>query len=197
MNKAQRNKLYKRFQLNPKTAKPGDLLAKAKKFKKFPMANAQSTRMTARAQTGIRLQKPLNSYAQSDYLGDIKPSNIGLRNSPTLKKSKKKWTEKRDDTYDRKHGIKENSKTDKALDAKRGLKHKTMCKRCGKSHLGKHKTHKKNWIQNAIKKPGALHRQLGVKQGQKIPTSKLRAAAKRGGTLGRRARLAETLKGFH
>lgn len=59
-----------------------------------------------------------------------------------------------------------------------------------------HKKHK-NWIAGAIKKPGALHRQLGVKQGEKIPASKLAKAAKKGGKLGKRARLAETLKGLH
>ena len=53
------------------------------------------------------------------------------------------------------------------------------------------------WIAGAIKHPGALHKQLGVPQGQKIPAKKLAAAAGKGGTLGRRARLAETLKGFH
>jgi len=52
------------------------------------------------------------------------------------------------------------------------------------------------WIAGAIKHPGALHRQLGVPQGKKIPAGKLAKAAKAGGTLGRRARLAETLKGF-
>src|SRR5215510_9484721 len=50
------------------------------------------------------------------------------------------------------------------------------------------------WISKAISKPGALHRQLGVPQGQKIPAKKLSAAASKGGTLGKRARLAETLK---
>ncbi len=55
---------------------------------------------------------------------------------------------------------------------------------------------KKNWIAGAIGKPGALHRQLGVPQGQTIPAGKLAAAAKAGGTLGRRARLAQTLKGL-
>ena len=55
----------------------------------------------------------------------------------------------------------------------------------------------KNWIAGAIKHPGALHKQLGVPQGQKIPAKKLAAAASKGGTLGKRARLAETLKGFH
>jgi hypothetical protein len=54
----------------------------------------------------------------------------------------------------------------------------------------------KNFIQGAIKHPGALHRELHVPQGKKIPEGKLRAAAKKGGTLGRRARFAETLKGL-
>ena len=55
---------------------------------------------------------------------------------------------------------------------------------------------KKKWIQNAIKpgKKGALHKQLGVPQGQKIPADKLAAAAKKGGKVGQRARLAMTLK---
>ncbi|HEV2170160.1 MAG TPA: hypothetical protein VGR40_04390 [Candidatus Binatus sp.] len=56
---------------------------------------------------------------------------------------------------------------------------------------------KKNWIAGAIKHPGALHKQLGVPQGQKIPAKKLAKAAKAGGTLGRRAKLAETLKKLH
>jgi hypothetical protein len=50
------------------------------------------------------------------------------------------------------------------------------------------------WIQKAIKKPGALRKALGVKQGQTIPVSKLKAASKKGGKLGQRARLAMTLK---
>ena len=49
------------------------------------------------------------------------------------------------------------------------------------------------WIQKAIKKPGALRQQLGVPEGEKIPKSKLDAAAKEGGKLGQRARLAKTL----
>jgi len=50
-----------------------------------------------------------------------------------------------------------------------------------------------NWIQGAIKKPGALREQLGVKKGETIPKAKLAAAAKKGGKLGQRARLAITL----
>lgn len=53
-----------------------------------------------------------------------------------------------------------------------------------------------NWIKGAIKKPGALHRELGVPMGKKIPAGKLAKAAKAGGKLGQRARLAKTLKGM-
>ena len=49
------------------------------------------------------------------------------------------------------------------------------------------------WIQGAIEKPGALRKSLGVKKGEKIPAKKLAAAAEKGGKLGKRARLAETL----
>ena len=52
------------------------------------------------------------------------------------------------------------------------------------------------WIQEAVKHPGALHRQLGVPAGEKIPAKKLAAAAKKSGKIGQRARLAETLKGL-
>jgi hypothetical protein len=55
-------------------------------------------------------------------------------------------------------------------------------------------TEKDKWIQKAIKKPGALRRTLGIKKGETIPASKLKAAAKKGGKLGQRARLAITLK---
>jgi hypothetical protein len=53
------------------------------------------------------------------------------------------------------------------------------------------------WIQGAIKHPGALHRELGVPEGKKIPAKKLAKAEHAGGKLGQRARLAETLKGLH
>ena len=52
----------------------------------------------------------------------------------------------------------------------------------------------KDWIQKAIKKKGALRKELGVKKGDKIPASKLKAAAKKKGKIGQRARLAITLK---
>lgn len=54
-----------------------------------------------------------------------------------------------------------------------------------------------NWIKGAIKHPGALHSELGVSQGQKIPQDKLRAAEKsKNPTERKRARLAEELESF-
>ena len=48
----------------------------------------------------------------------------------------------------------------------------------------------------SYQKPGSLRRSLGVKKGKDIPAGKLKAAAKKGGKLGQRARLAITLKGM-
>lgn len=52
---------------------------------------------------------------------------------------------------------------------------------------------KKKWIKEAIKKPGALRKAMGVKEGENIPKGKLKAAAKKPGKMGQRARLAMTL----
>lgn len=54
----------------------------------------------------------------------------------------------------------------------------------------------KNWIAGAIKHPGALREKLGAKKGENIPAGKLAKAAKAPGTLGKQARLAQTLKGL-
>jgi hypothetical protein len=52
----------------------------------------------------------------------------------------------------------------------------------------------KKWISKAIKKPGALRKEMGVKKGATIPAGKLNKAAQAPGLLGKRARLAKTLK---
>jgi len=57
--------------------------------------------------------------------------------------------------------------------------------------------HHQNFIAGAIKKPGQLHRDLGVPQGQKIPAAKLEAAAHKPGKVGQRARFAKELRGFN
>ena len=55
----------------------------------------------------------------------------------------------------------------------------------------------KNWIAGATKNKGALHRNLGVPAGEKIPKKKLAAAAKKSGKVGKEARVDETLEGMH
>ena len=57
------------------------------------------------------------------------------------------------------------------------------------------KSKSKNWMAGAVKHPGALHRQLGIPAGQKIPAAKLAAAAHSDNpTLKRRAVLAQTFR---
>jgi hypothetical protein len=57
---------------------------------------------------------------------------------------------------------------------------------------------KDKWIQEAIKKPGALRETLHVKKGEKIPSAKLKKAEhSKNPTTAKRARLAETLKSMH
>jgi len=56
---------------------------------------------------------------------------------------------------------------------------------------------KKNWIQSAIKLPGALRKTLGAKKGEDIPVSKLKKAAAGKGVskkTEKRAELAVTLR---
>ncbi len=54
------------------------------------------------------------------------------------------------------------------------------------------KPKKKNWMAKAFpeKTRGALHRDLGVPEDEKIGKERLRAAAKKKGRIGRRARAA-------
>lgn len=53
------------------------------------------------------------------------------------------------------------------------------------------------WIQDAHIKKGALHREMGIPESKKIPEGRLKKAEHAGGKLGKRARMAETLKGMH
>lgn len=56
----------------------------------------------------------------------------------------------------------------------------------------------KNFIQKMHMKKGALHKQLGVPVGKKIPEKKLvKAEHSKNPTERKRAILARTLKGFH
>jgi hypothetical protein len=57
---------------------------------------------------------------------------------------------------------------------------------------------KEKFIQEALppSSKGKLHKKLGIPQGEKIPAKKLNKAAKAGGTLGKEANLAKTLRGL-
>lgn len=51
----------------------------------------------------------------------------------------------------------------------------------------------KNFIKAAIRRPGALHRALGIPQGKRIPLADIENASHAPGRLGREARFAQTL----
>ena len=65
----------------------------------------------------------------------------------------------------------------------------------GGSTSKKKKSSNKNWIEGAVKRPGALRKKLGVKKGKKISAAQLNKAAKSSNpTTRRQANLAKTFK---
>jgi hypothetical protein len=60
-------------------------------------------------------------------------------------------------------------------------------------HIQRHNMSEK-WIQKATKNKGALHKKLGVRKGNKIPSAMLKEKEHAKGKLGKEVRLAETLK---
>jgi hypothetical protein len=65
----------------------------------------------------------------------------------------------------------------------------------GGSTSKKKKSSGKNWIQGAVKRPGALRKKLGVKKGKTITSAQLNKAAKSSNpTTRRQANLAKTFK---
>ena len=56
----------------------------------------------------------------------------------------------------------------------------------------------KKWIKDATKNKGALHRALGVPEGEKIPAKKIsKAEHSKNPKIRKEAALAKTLKSFH
>jgi hypothetical protein len=81
---------------------------------------------------------------------------------------------------------------DRALIHKMGCK----CEKCSGGRVGR-ASGGGNWIAGAIKHPGALHKEMHVPEGKKIPEARLaKAAHSKNSKLAARARLAETLKGL-
>ena len=117
---------------------------------------------------------------------------VGAPGSPYKKGGMAKWEgsakdEAQDKKLAKKHGMSmkawESSKMDAKHDKQESMK---GLKRGGEA---------KKWISEAIGKPGALHKSLGVPAGEKIPAKKLeKAEASKNPKLAKRAHLAETLK---
>lgn len=79
---------------------------------------------------------------------------------------------------------------------------KALIKKMVKGEALKHRKHggeaSHKWIQGAIKHPGALHKELHVAAGEKIPAKKLEKATHSSNPkLAKRANLAKTLKSLH
>lgn len=128
--------------------------------------------------TGGRAKKMLGGPMADPREGVVKPNRFnfgqGAQGTPYKKGGK---AEKHEDV-----------KEDKAL-IKKMVKPSA---RTGKKEGGG------NWIKDAIKKPGALHKELNVPKGEKIPEKKLEKAEHSSNPkLAKRARLAETLKRFN
>lgn len=65
-----------------------------------------------------------------------------------------------------------------------------------KARKAKKRNASKKWISGAIKRPGALRKKLHAKRGKKLTAAQLHKAERKGGLVGREARLAETLRRF-
>lgn len=163
-------------------------------------AKAEGKKAGVRADRKMRQSGGKAITANSLVNRNVKEANQerdGIKHVGGMKKggkvSKEAWEHskadlKQDKKLAKKHGMSmeawEKSKLDKKHDRQQSAK--------GLKDGGK--ADSKNWIAGAIKKPGALHKSLGVPMGEKIPAKKLAEAAEKGGKLGKRARLAQTLK---
>ena len=176
---------------------PGDMYNAYKKKYRMPVGKSFATKSEMATSKASGFKKPTMALFKESIFGKKKLIPSTLKSSsksfvpyyggfggkmsngagwggekPTMKK--KKESKKHESKETKKHEAKES----KSFESK------------------EHKKKKKNWIAKAIKKPGALHKQLGVPMGEKIPASKIAKAVKKGGKLGKRANLAKTLKGL-
>ena len=157
-------------------------------------------------QTGLRPLSRRAFKSGGKVLGDIlkaradrKPRATGGRAlvDDFINRNVKDANDKRPGAELQHGGFARGGHVDEAQD--RALIHKMGCKcaRCNGGRIGR-ASGGRNWIAGAIKHPGALHRELHVPQGEKIPAKKFAAASHSDNPkLARRANLAKTLKGLH
>ena len=150
-----------------KKAEGGDV--KVEKAKTMPSGAQQWTRGSGHAEKATNINESIYDSGMKGVFGKTKSE----------RDINKKASSKLQDAFD-------DEMSDWDKDIKEG---KYAMKRGGMAKGG-------NWIQSAIKKPGALKKSLGVPMGEKIPAGKLKTASKTPGKMGQRARMAMTLKGM-
>ena len=122
--------------------------------------------------------------------GDFKSSKVRFHAGPKNESLEQPLEKVLADTAPHSGIIKTVMATDDLDDTNKEVSNKTKLKMKEESE----QLDEKKWIAGAIKKPGALREELGVKAGKTIPAKALAKAAKKPGKLGQRARLAQTLK---
>ena len=183
---------------------------KIKKADGGTVDDAQKTAMKI-DQVNTKMQGKLSDSAQATKPGYADGGEVPtqlLNFSPAQSRLSRSAGLKRGGAAKPFEGTAKDEREDKAQAKKRGMSMKQWekspedklhdsgcaCEKCGGGRVGR-KSGGGNWIAGAIKHPGALHRELGVPEGDKIPAKKLASAEhSENKTLAKRARLDATLK---
>jgi hypothetical protein len=184
--------LYKKLGISKEKSKPGDLIS-ALNANKAKHGGAALFKKNHKSHMCKSCEKSCGSMSHHKMHKNLDKDGKKEKKHEKHHKHHKKDVEREDnDKFNREASHEEGIKEKKHRKNLSGAIHTSK-----KEKVHKEKKHEKNWIAGAIKHPGALHREMGVKEGHKIPARRLAAVAKKGGKIGKRARLAETLKGFH
>jgi hypothetical protein len=128
---------------------------------------------------------------------DVMNFGVGAKGSPYKKGGMAKFEgsakdEAQDKKLAKKHGMSMKAWEASKMDAKHDKQQSMKGLKSGGEAGGK------KWISEAISKPGALHKSLGVPAGEKIPAKKLEKATHSDNPkLAKRANLAKTLRGMN
>lgn len=182
------------------------------------MQSIQNAKALQAQQAAEELRKAAERKAMQDQLRATYDATGGMGKKKGGKVSHMEWEHskadlKQDKKLAKKHGMSLEAWEKSPLDAKhdkqqsmKGLKRggsamhhsDCTCKMCSGGKAMKADGGKVKWIQKAIKHKGALHKALGVPEGEKIPAKKLEKAAHSSNPkLVKRANLAKTLRSMH